>query len=208
MAIFNEILAGRYNRALQKLFAIKGPPPVRQLAGEISPNISVFSGVENRYLESWLRFAVVLTLGPTVAQIEAGQLRNPSGSNVIAVLEAAFFATGANPLQVSVSMNHLNQADLTNVSTGILLDPRAGPPGQKASVCIPSTSAGGAVDLAFTIARAVSPANTTYPLILEDDQEITLLPGDTYRFLENTVNNQMFVNLIWRERFLEESERT
>jgi len=40
MAKFNEILAGRYNRFLQKLFQMKGGPPSAQLSSEITTNIS------------------------------------------------------------------------------------------------------------------------------------------------------------------------
>src|SRR5713226_9548531 len=87
MAIFNEILVGRYNRALQKLLAIKGSPPLRQLGGEMMPVISIFRGVEDRYLESWDRFGIVMQSTGGVGQFPAVRIRNPAGSNIMAVLE-------------------------------------------------------------------------------------------------------------------------
>src|SRR6266851_4747570 len=56
MARFNEILVGRYNRSLQKLLSMKGQAVMPQLASELQPTFSFFSGAENRYLESWERF--------------------------------------------------------------------------------------------------------------------------------------------------------
>src|SRR5260370_38399849 len=86
MARYNEILVGRYNRMLQKLFGMKGGVVAPQLASEISAAFPLFSGVENRYLESWNRFTSVVNqvaLAGTPAQC---QLRNTT-SNVIAVID-------------------------------------------------------------------------------------------------------------------------
>jgi len=91
MAIFNEILVGRYNRALQKIFGIKGSPPVRQVAGEITPAISMFYGVEHRITESWNRYAIGVAAGPVAAQVCNFRYRNPRGSGVLAVLEKVIF---------------------------------------------------------------------------------------------------------------------
>src|SRR5260370_12899082 len=82
MAIFNEILEGRFNRGLQKLFAIKGGPPVRQLGGEIMPVHPLRSGVENLWLEGWNRFVAFTDLTTRVGQIVGVRMRNPIGSNV------------------------------------------------------------------------------------------------------------------------------
>src|SRR5260370_39141970 len=86
MAIFNEILEGRFNRGLQKLFAIKGGPPVRQLGGEIMPVHPLRSGVENLWLEGWNRFVAFTDLTSCVGQIVGVRMRNPIGSHVCAVL--------------------------------------------------------------------------------------------------------------------------
>src|SRR5713101_5173625 len=88
MGRFNEILVARYNRYLQKLFGIKGDAPVPILASEIMPSFSLFSGIENRFLESWYRYGIGIDI-PAGAAGKNGQvrLRNPSGSNVLGVVE-------------------------------------------------------------------------------------------------------------------------
>src|SRR5713101_6850733 len=94
MGIFNEILAGRYNRALQKQFAIKGSPPVRQLGGEVTPQVSLFYGRENRFTETWNVFGQLHNVPALAANLSQSRLRNPFGSNVIAVVEKITFSSG------------------------------------------------------------------------------------------------------------------
>jgi len=50
--------------------------------------------------------------------------------------------------------------------------------------------------------------NTPFDFIGTDIQEITLLPGDALQVEDTVVNQQVVVSFIWRERLLEESERT
>src|SRR5258708_34587991 len=87
MAVYNEIGIGRWNRFIQKITDIKGGPPARQLASEIVFQHPILSGRENRYLESWNLFWATFGFGPSVANNNGCQLRNPAGSNVIAVME-------------------------------------------------------------------------------------------------------------------------
>src|SRR5437879_1331505 len=98
MARYNEILVGRFNRFLQKVFAMKGEPPAPQLAGEISPNFQLFSGVENRYLEAWDRFAAGVNVAPVAGNLSGIRLRNPAGSNIVAVLERVTFNEAQNDI--------------------------------------------------------------------------------------------------------------
>src|SRR5467141_5154557 len=87
MARFNEILAGRYNRFLQKLFQLKGGPPAAQLASEVMPVFPFFSGVEHRYLEGWYRYYGQLSVAAIAAVGPSYQIRNPLNSEVVAVIE-------------------------------------------------------------------------------------------------------------------------
>src|SRR5207245_11471807 len=88
MARFNEIQVGRYNRFIQKLLQIKGPPSMAQVATEMQPVFQFFNGAENRYLEGWLRYgqAASVTAGGAGTFFMV-RLRNPATSNVIAVVE-------------------------------------------------------------------------------------------------------------------------
>src|SRR5258708_15624953 len=94
-AVYNEIGIGRWNRFIQKITDIKGSPPARQLASEIVFKHPIFSGQENRYLESWDLFGVGITVGAIAGQSSGLRLRNPSASNVIAVLTKAVVAPQA-----------------------------------------------------------------------------------------------------------------
>src|SRR5258708_33716745 len=101
MAIFNEILVGRYNRALQKLLGIKGSPPVRQVGGEIMPILGMFYGVDNRFLETWYRYAFNFDQPAIAGLTTAVRFRNPAGSGVIAVLESVkIWSAGAQNIQM------------------------------------------------------------------------------------------------------------
>src|SRR5437867_11264948 len=86
MALFNEILVARYNRALQKLLGLKGAPPSPQLSPEIDVTLSAPGGVEERYLWGWESFGFAQTTGAVAEQNTAFKLRNPPTSNVIAVV--------------------------------------------------------------------------------------------------------------------------
>lgn len=209
MAIFNEILAGRYNRALQKLLAIKGSPPVRQIAGEIFAALNMFYGVENRFVETWQRYGAGFAAGPVVAQACNFRMRNPAGSNVIAVLEKLTISSTANDQFAfgrQAGAGTLPTTDLTASQQGFEIDLRQGPFVQQNSVLRVSRDTGqSAPNNLWVLPQAL--ANTTLDLILFEDHEISIAPGDVIEVASTTVNAKCFFGLIWRERALEESER-
>jgi len=86
MALYNEILVGRYNRSLQKLFGIKGSPPAPQLSSDIQTSHSFFSGQENRYPESWYLYGVPKAFAASAANRNQFRIRNGVTSGVIAVV--------------------------------------------------------------------------------------------------------------------------
>lgn len=205
MARYNEILAGRYNRFLQKLLSMKGGPPSPQLATEVSVNIQLFNGVENRYLESWERFAVLSNQVAVAAQTCAVRYRNPAGSNLMAVLEALWCWGLTTADQPTLSNSISNVADLATLLNPAQLDGRSRP---NSSLIASQTTA---ASVALTGARSIlvgayNAANTPFKFIDFDDQEITLTPGMTYQVAAASVNVGMAVSAIWRERFLEDSE--
>lgn len=202
MAIYNEILVGRYARMLQKLFGIKGTVPTKQLAGEIAPAFPLFNGVENRYLETWDRFAVGAFVGAGgVGTHAAARLRNAANSNVVGIIEKlAFWNLLADTPFISLAPG---LADLPIPSAGsIRLDPR----GRSNPSLI--FSSGTAAAPATTTMQISQPAGVTVDLILFEDHEIPILPGDSVTFFANILNQSLNFAIIWRERFLEESERT
>jgi hypothetical protein len=208
MAIYNEILVGRYNRALQKIFGIKGSPPVRQVAGEITPNVTMFYGPENRFMESWTRYGLGFSMGPVAAQIDNARLRNPANSNVLVVLEKILisFANNDNWAFGRQNPGTLPTTDLTAPRKGFSLDLRQGDSFVQSSALIVSSDTGQSpVSQSFLIGFAL--ANTSIDLIVDDDHKIAMLPGEVLEFSSGTVNQRCNISLLWRERGLEESER-
>src|SRR6266704_146892 len=211
MAIFNEILAGRFNRALQKIFAIKGSPPVRQLAGEIAPQIAIQSGDENRSLEGWHRFAQRITLGSVVGQIAATRFRNPT-LNLIAVLEKLVIRDSvANTLIFSLGQTTVDL--LSGTFTGVRMDARfkADATAFSSQMLFSTASNAPAIPTSLVDFSQIDlAAATNYEYIQYENQELTILPGDALNIREQSTPGAelITVNIIWRERLLEESERT
>ena len=206
MAIFNEILVGRFNRGLQKLFAIKAGPPVRQLAGEISVNHPLQSGSENRYLEGWKSFAYFDGIVATAGQNTSSRLRNPPTSNIIVVLERIIPTASAAADQFFLE-HQASTADLSIIahSTAERWDPR----GNAASATVRSINSAGSPTVALfaKLFLALAP-NFSADFIIDPVHEIPLLPGDAIQVRSNNVALPMNVSWFWRERFLEESERS
>lgn len=207
MAIYNEILVGRFARGLQKLFGIKGEVPTKQLSGEIISVHPLLNGVENRYLEGWNRFGARVSSVAVAAVVSFSRLRNPAGSNVIAVLEKISFVSGSAADQPFFSIESLN-TDLTSAVayTTQQLDNR----GQKNPTLIASVQQTSASPYSGTIFEQVSLnaiSTPSYVNVINDvNQELTLLPGMTITFSSNNVNQQLTPHVWWRERNLEESE--
>ncbi len=211
MAKYNEILAGRYNRFIQKLFSMKGPAPAPQLSSDISMQMSFFNGVENRYLEAWNRYAVSFFVLPALGIFSSMRLRNPAGSNVIAVMEKATVIFSAADA-VGLSGQHSLLADLVVFAYGQPnWDPRGGgTTGVVLPTLVPSTSdathPGGNLGLRLT--GGGPSANSTYDFITNQNQELPMLPGDALEMNVATSNTAARFSWAWRERFLEDSERT
>jgi len=209
MAVYNEIGIGRWNRFIQKITDIKGSPPARQLMSEIGFVHQIFHGAENRYLESWDRFGLSFQVGAVAANESALQLRNPAGSNVIAVFEKVEIANvNAAASQFFVSSGPgadlaVPQAPGTNIWR---LDPR----GRLSPTLLLSTqnTTPAVASLLAQTGNVLMPANTTYDSIQDAIHEFPTLPGESMRIVCNNVNTALAVCLMWRERFLEPSERT
>jgi hypothetical protein len=206
MARYNEILVGRYNRALQKLLGIKGGPPSPQLTSDITANIQFFHGVEVRYLEGWNRYGFFAISTAVPANGSAVQVRNPKTSGVVAVIEQlTLHITGAaNGLSCS---NGTRSVDLPTPATpaNARLDPRGGP--TTALVFSSQNTVGGLVgDLLNIFYRSDAATGVMYDAILFQNQEIPLLPGDGILVSGKTLNSDVNVCWRWRERALEESE--
>ncbi len=208
MAKFNEILVGRFNRALQKTFGMKGGPPSAQLATEIQPNISMFWGNEQRYFEGWGRFGVAPGIAAGAAGTRAAfRIDNPKGSNVLAVIEKLIITAPAGLVdspQVTYSIISGGPFASTVITVNTGLDNR-GPQTPQLSVTARNdvNSVAG-----VTIHQVNLTAGGSIEVILDDDQELTLLPNSSYSIYSSTLAQGLNATIWWRERALEDSEKT
>jgi hypothetical protein len=208
MARFNEILVGRFNRALQKTFGIKGGPPSPQLATEIQPNVSLLWGAEAQYLEGWQNFGLAVVVAIGGAGTRCGvRIDNPKGSNVCAVIEKITFvgqpAVTDNPF---VTYSILSSGDMPGgvVTANIGLDQR-GPQTPQLKVTAQNTAA---AILGINIWQGALAVNSNVDVILTEHMELPLLPNSSYSFYSAVLNQSLSVNIMWRERPLEPSEVT
>jgi len=209
MARFNEILVARYNRALQKLFGIKGDAPVPILASEIMPSWSLFAGIENRFLESWYRYGIGIDIAAGAAG-KNGQvrLRNPANSNVVGVVEkvtmnsTAVLTFGVQLGQPNTDLGTLQAANQKQ------LDGRQSNAQSNLILSSDNTITGAGQIGGDIWDSQVAPNTAGAELIYEENQEVPILPGWCMAIVAKTAATEVQVSIWWRERFLEESERT
>jgi hypothetical protein len=205
MARFNEILAGRYNRMLQKLFVLKGGPPAAQLASEVMPVFQLFGGVENRLLESWNMWAAPNVIPANAAFVGTYQLRMPVGTNVMAVIEKISVYNGgaaATNVTLGVQVAAIDLAGIVGVAPrDTRLTMTAG------STAIASVTSASAQTSGTVFEVSQLPAgDESQQFILTDDQEFVLTPGFAIRIQGSVINQILGVTVHWRERAMEESE--
>lgn len=205
MARFNEILVGRYNRFLQKFLSMKGGPPAPQLASDIAATWALFHGAENRYLEAWDRFGESYFVAATVGFTSTFRIRNPAGSNVIAVIEKLSVQIGAidTILILNYTTDPGNLATLGPGGGSNVLDTR----GRTASTTVTSTTSASSIATGTQIGRVLTAANVTNEFIFDENQEIPLAPGGALDVRTTAANEAVGGTIFVRERFLEESER-
>jgi hypothetical protein len=207
MAKYNEILVGRFNRGLQKLLGIKGEAPVAQVAGEINATIDIPRGVEDAYLFGWELYGVGINLPSNALFRSSILIRNPPGSNLMAVIEKiriAKIGVLANAVEdISFVTQNSVIADLATLNTGVPRDFRAR---SNPTLRISSTSAS-----AITFVGPLGEFgvyNEGADFIVTPNQEIPMIPTVWIGLQSQDLNQQLFVTIFWRERFLEESEKS
>ncbi len=203
MARYNEILVGRFNRALTKLLSMKGEAPAPQLSSDVQPGFVFPLGAEFRYLESWDRFAVQHSFAASVGNTNAYRIRNPATSNAVMIVEK-ILTCAVTTLDTFIIDSLVTAIDFTldNVSI-VRLDSRTV---RQSAMQASSTQAIGPVGNAIMLVRQT--ADSTFDVLADAQHEITVLPGTAVQFRSSTANQANLVSFMWRERQLEESERT
>jgi hypothetical protein len=206
MAIYNEILAPRFERFLAKLLNMKGGAHSPQLAGEWSPGFAMqMDGAELRYLLDWKRFGQTSTVTGGVGQTSKALWRNPAGSNIVAVFESVRLITfGAGQALLAYAPN--NPANLAATeSLAFRVDQRMTGAGSGSLLFSRAAVAGPTATNIMQISVAVA---ETRDFIATVQQELPLLPGDALMLDGNQANTNLTFSALWRERLMEESERS
>lgn len=205
MARFNEILAGRLNRALQKFTGIKGAASTPQLGTEVAAAIPLFWGAECRYLEGWNRFFAQKSYAGVAAQINAFRIRNPVGSGVVAVMEKITVSNdGAAGDGYTITLGPFTGDFASIFNTPGRFDARGNP---QPVMSLSFTQAAGPTTPGNNVASINQGVNVSYDFIGTDIQEFPLLPGDAVQVQNTLVNNASLFTCWWRERPLEDSEK-
>lgn len=212
MAVYNEILAGRFNRFVQKLLSIKGPVSLVAASPDLVFQHPVFHGAENRYLEGWDSFGVAATTSAVAAQLSELSFRNPVNSGIGAVVirlatsdptagTSAGFST-----QVNLVRNMTTDQNQALANLPFNFDMR----GRPSPTCVitkntgaPTAPGGSQVLIAGDIGTAANTVVEHIPTGLE----IPIMPGSGLLLVGGAVNTPLITIVWWRERPLEESER-
>lgn len=201
MAKYNEILTGRHNSFVRRLFGMKAGAPAPQVSSEISVSHPIFHGRENRFIEDWKVYGVFATQNAVAANNSRFLLRNPATSGVVAVVELWTITTNA---AVTVEMQYGQglTVDLATVLAARAMDGRI-----KNNPCckfsFAADVAGG--QIGQTVWAQTLNGSVTLPLTA--DTHVCLTPGDEIVIQNDTVNSAMSLALWWRERPLDEGER-
>lgn len=193
----------RVSQWLEKRFNAKGGGVITDLDPSLGAELSFPSGVEDRYLQGWNRFAFLAVQAAVAANFSRVRIRNPPGSNVIAVMEM-ITVLGTAASDQPILTYGATITDLTGVFslTFTRQDPR-GNPQPSMIISAAAQAAGGTPILQKGVLQ-----NTNAEFILTNDQQIPLLPGQVIDLQSNIANTQLNVNFMWRERALELSELT
>lgn len=193
----------RLSQWIEKKFNAKGGNVITDFEQAARAVLPLPIGVEERYLQGWNRFAIVVNIGPVAAQFSDTQIRNPANSNVIVVVEqiTCNSSVGDNPFVAWGS----SVTDFTTVVSLAFtrMDPRGNP--QPTAIVSKQTSVGivGVPQLQRNVQSTGS-----VDFINNVDQQIPVLPGQALDVNAQTANTNLIVSYMWRERALELSELT
>lgn len=199
-----DVWLARYNRWLEKILNIKGGPSLVDLDPSLTAVSSTQGGVEERYLLGWNMFGLAIDVPAVAANLSAVRVRNPIGSNVVAVFQKIM--VGAVATDFYSLVNGPATVDLATPVGGATLRLDARTISSASVVFSQSNTVVSPPGLANTFQRIALTLNTNWDFVLDD--EVPLLPGDALEVFGNTVNQRLVVSHMWRERPLEQSELT
>jgi len=214
VTVYNEILAGRFNRFVQKYLSMKGPTSLVAVTPDLRLVHQFFSGAENRYTEGWDSYGIFVQVAATAAQTSQFSFRNPLASGIVAVV-TRLQVSDPTPGTAATSSTICNivRGMTTDQNTGIVNAPlnwdQRGRPMPTIvvtkNVGVPVATGGTAVSFYSNCGFAANAAQEIMgPAGLP---EIPILPLSGLLIVSGAVNTALSVNIWWRERPLEDSEK-
>lgn len=221
MAVFNEILVGRFNKALNDIFSIKAGAPSPSVAGEIMPVLVLDApgSPDRRWSEGWDRFGFSTGVGALAANLSMIKFRNPSNSNTMIVMEKLRWGiTTPAGAGNGIVLNYNNgsagpdNANFTSVLSIPIsaFDSRT----KRSNVAVISVQQAAALGITnyffFDFYGNSTPGSGSFfqDIIFHHDQMIEMLPGSSIVINSNLANTAIEATFWWRERPIEESELT
>lgn len=211
MAVYNEILAGRLNRFVQKLLSIKGPTSLVAVSADLRFIHPISSGIENQYLQGWDHFGLATFVGAAGAgNLSLFELRNPPGSGIVGVVTRAF---GGESIATNTAFGLNTQLQLARGATtdqNTLLSPigwdQRGRPAPTLITSSNTAAVTGVGGIHQILGQASAPAFALTEL-MAPGLEIPVLPGTAVYIQSGNVNVALEAMFWWRERPLEDSEK-
>ena len=203
MAKFNEILVGRFNKALQKLTGMKGPAPAPQMATEIMPVIEIFHGVEDRALEDWYRFGFTFETAAIAGQQNAIRFRNQTTDRMV-VFEKILVMNRSAAVAEYVLEQGTSALDLGSI---LILNANLSWDKRRNIGSTLVSSNGLATALPLIRADVIIPGlGGNWDFITSINQEVILSPGEAIQIRFIQLATALVTTWWWRERPMEPSE--
>lgn len=206
MAGYNEILTGRFNRALQKVLSMKGPASMNELSSILYPSIALFWGAESRYLEQWGLFGQAFNVPAAAGFNSTLRIRNGT-PNVVCIISNLIISNPSATAGVLVNVEGpaVQGGDLAQNVTAFItrMDARGQ---QNTSMTATQDNTAVHANSGNTIAQLVGGPWAQMVVVNDSVAEIPLLPGDALQVRGPTVNTAIGATIFWRERVMEDSE--
>lgn len=197
----SDVWVGRINRWIEKLLDVKGGPTVVDVDPSIVIDVPFDRPADERFQLGWNSFGAAINTAAVAASNAQAQIRNPAGSNVVAVLESCIVQQLTATTRSSITLQEFTaQVDLTTVVTPTPMDRRMNFQGSNMIISATGNGPFGNGVLGCVV------SGISFQFIQYENQELQILPGDGIRLGNNTVNEAISVSFLWRERALEPSE--
>ena len=194
-----EVQQTRWDRIIRRVSGSIGPGSrVEQTLSELFPVLDVERVPAELLLLGGTQIAMgQIRLSPLAANFNQIMIRNPGGSQaLLTVTQVAIFSTTAQIIRVGLTLNTFPTAgaEVIRDARRALTDPPVGQVlGDQLLVASP-----------FFFTFRVNGSDTVF---LKDINELAVLPpGTALTIGANTVNTNLEVGFMWRERPAEESE--